>query len=125
MQGVQVFNRLVRCRCLLRLSEFLPSLRVGLRSCRSRAAAEACICLQVQQCLAYHAQLAIIQQRECQGPCHHICVVYFQGWHAHATFFSAFKHHGRWRASEKTSSRSLMFELTARRSSAYAMALVV
>ncbi|KAL0019692.1 hypothetical protein WJX79_009064 [Trebouxia sp. C0005] len=38
----------------------LPSSRVGLRSCRNRAASEACICLQVQQCLAYHAQLAII-----------------------------------------------------------------
>ncbi|KAL0018531.1 hypothetical protein WJX79_004398 [Trebouxia sp. C0005] len=33
---------------------------VGLRSCHNRAASEACICLQVQQCLAYHAQLAII-----------------------------------------------------------------
>ncbi|KAL0043226.1 hypothetical protein WJX82_011227 [Trebouxia sp. C0006] len=54
----------------------------------------------VQQCLAYHAQLAIIQQTECQGPCHHICVVYFQGWHAHAPLFSVLKQHGRWGADQ-------------------------
>ncbi|KAL0018411.1 hypothetical protein WJX79_008865 [Trebouxia sp. C0005] len=47
---------------LLRCCEPLPSSRVGLRSCRNRAASEACICLQIQQCLAYHAQLAIIWQ---------------------------------------------------------------
>ncbi|KAL0026142.1 hypothetical protein WJX79_003812 [Trebouxia sp. C0005] len=50
---------LIRRLCLV-LRGPLPSSRVGLRSCRNRAASEACICLQVQQCLAYHAQLAII-----------------------------------------------------------------